>query len=388
MPTLIPDDYADIVPLMQADDKAILAHLRSYDLLWEAYPADTIPLSDEGIAAAKAYPIQGVLKYHGMSDWDWRIAYLPSISVNNDAAYSLTLVEFSHDLKEDVATINGELATGRDLERVQHTLDFVRRLAGMTTPARVVSRNVTKAERVGKGLGTSASASAALAMAAIAAVFGDELANNRRFLTCVSRLLAGSGCRSAAGGISLWLSYPGAAHEDSFAVQLDNNNQLEDLSLITIPIDSRIGLKTELAHKDAPHSPLYKHWMLDRRDITLECIDAIQQGDWRTVGQMAEQDSIILHGVTMSGSRENKIFGWEPENIYLFRMCNELRSAGIPVYFSTDTGPTVVLFTHKQYEADVVAAVHALKMGFEVVCGKLGGPSVLVDPLVAAQQLA
>ena len=38
----------------------------------------------------------------------------------------------------------------------------------------------------------------------------------------MSRLLAGSGCRSAVIRISLWLSYPGVAHEDSFAIRLDN----------------------------------------------------------------------------------------------------------------------------------------------------------------------
>jgi len=181
------------------------------------------------------------------------------------------------------------------------------------------------------------------------------------------------------GGVSLWLTYPGAAHEDSFALRLDHREQLNDMRLITIPIDSRIGLKTELAHREAPNSPLYKNWMVKRRDEVIECIAAIQSGDWQTVGQLAELDSIHLHAVTMSASRENKIFAWEPENITLFRLCNDLRSAGIPVYFSTDTGPTTVLLTHKDFEEAVVSEIQKLPAKFELIRGRIAGPAELVE---------
>ena len=44
----------------------------------------------------------------------------------------------------------------------------------------------------------------ALAAAAVGALYGPELVANTRFLSCLARLLAGSGCRSAAGGLALW----------------------------------------------------------------------------------------------------------------------------------------------------------------------------------------
>jgi diphosphomevalonate decarboxylase len=251
----------------------------------------------------------------------------------------------------------------------------------------VVSRNIVRASRTGKGLGTSASASAALAMAAIAAAFGPQTTENRRFLSCLSRLLAGSGCRSAVGGVSLWLSYPGIAHEDSFAIRLDQGDELADLRLITVPIDSRIQLKTEMAHADAPHSPLFKPWMYSRGEETIACIEAVQRGDWRAVAQMAELDSIRLHGVTMSGSLENKIFAWEPENVPLFRLCNKLREAGVPVYFSTDTGPTLVLMMHRDNLDVVEEAIHALNMDLETIRGRVAGPAELVPEDEARQIL-
>ncbi|MDW8144931.1 MAG: GHMP kinase [Roseiflexaceae bacterium] len=284
-------------------------------------------------------------------------------------------------------TINGQPAHGRELERVRQSLDAIRAASGATVRARVTSRNVTRGTRMGKGLGSSAAASAALALAAIAALYGDQAAANRRLVSCMARLLAGSGCRSAAGGCSIWLSYPGIPHEESFAVRLDDAGQLDDVRLITVPIDSRIGLKTEQAHLDAPASALFRCWMLSRRDEALACIAAARTGDWRTLGQWAELDSMRLHGITMSGSRENKLIGWEPENIALFRMCNTLRSAGIPVYCSTDTGPTAVFITHRDYEDAVVAAIEALGLDLEPIRGRIAGPVRLVDVAWAREEL-
>jgi phosphomevalonate decarboxylase len=387
MTTLIPSNFEDTVLPMREAHAKILEALKSDGIVFEDYPRVEKTGKPKGVAAAKAYPIQGILKYHGMTDWDWRISYLPSISVNNDAAYSVTMVEFDPQFDRDMVIIGGKIATGRDLERVTQSLEAIRRIAGIDSRARILSKNVVRATRTGKGLGTSASASAALATAALAATFGIEAVANSRFLSCMSRLLAGSGCRSATGGISLWLSYPGISHEDSFAVRLDNKSQLKDLRLITVPIDSRFGLKTEDAHRDAPNSPLFKCWMYGRCEEVIECIRAVQTSDWKTVGRLAELDSIRLHGITMSGSRENKIFAWESENIPLFRLCNTLRSEGIPVYFSVDTGPTTVFLTHKDYEETVASRIGSLGMGFEVIQGQIAGPAEVIDIARAKEEL-
>jgi diphosphomevalonate decarboxylase len=364
---------------LRQDHARIEAFLGEHGLEAEPYPLVISGGQPEGVAAARAYPIQGILKYHGLVDWDLRTAYLPSISVNNDAAYSLTMVQFDAGIADDQVAINGAPADDRARARVIQTLDTVRALARIDTRAAVNSKNVTRASRVGKGLGTSASASAALAMAAVSATLGPEMAHNRRYLSCISRLLAGSGCRSATGGISLWLSYPGVSHEDSYAVRLDRNNELAEVALITVPLDSRIGLGTEAAHRDAPQSPFFAPWCMSRADEVIECLHAVLAGDWRTLARWAEVDSIRLHGVTMTGSRENKLFAWEPENITLFRLCNDLRSAGVPVYFSTDTGPTMVMITHRDHAAKVVAAIESLQMDFEAVRGSIAGPAELVS---------
>lgn len=387
MSTFIPRGFKEIAGVMHAAHDDILDTLQRLGITFPEYPVFDAPGNPRGKAAARAHPMQGILKYHGMSDWHWRIAFLPSLSVTNSIAYTLTWVEFDPDLKDDEATINGRRVAGRELERIRHSLNAVRNLARIQSGARVYSRNVVAGGTLqpGKGLGTSASGSAALAMAAIAAALGEDAARNWRFVSVMSRLLAGSGCRAATGGASLWLSYPGIPHEESFAVRLDTAGQLRDLRLITVPINSRIGLRTESAHVDAPNSPFFKCWLRNRRDEMLRCIEAVVHGDWLTLAQMAEQDSIALHAVTMTGGGEHKLFAWEPENITLFRLCDDLRQQGVPVYFSTDTGPTTVLLCHRDHAERVIERVQS--SGFEAALGTVAGGAHLVDLDEAAHEL-
>lgn len=389
-PTRVPEECAELVPALRTGHAAILEALQAGGLAAPPYPQQLPAGNPQGTAAASAFAMQGVLKYHGLADWDWRTAYLPSISLNNDAAQTLTWVQFDPGLAADEVTIGGVPASGREYERVVRCLQFVREQARIGSAARVLTRNQlnsSAADGSAKGLGTSASGSAALAMAALAAAFGPQLGAHPRLLTCTARLLAGSGCRSAAGGLALWLSYPGIPHEDSYAVRLDQQAELRDVRLLTVPLPSRAGLHTEAAHKDAPRSSFFGAWLQSRTAEVLQCIAAAQRGDWQCLGEWAELDSMRLHGVTMSGSRTNKIFAWEPENITLFRMCNTLRSAGTPVYCSTDTGPTAVFITSAPHADTVVQAINSTLPGVTVVRGAIGGPAQLVDALAARQQL-
>ena len=389
-PTRVPEECAELVPALRTGHAAILEALQAGGLAAPPYPQQLPAGNPQGTAAARAFAMQGVLKYHGLADWDWRTAYLPSISLNNDAAQTLTWVQFDPGLAADEVTIGGVPASGREYERVVRCLQFVREQARIGSAARVLTRNQlnsSAADGSAKGLGTSASGSAALAMAALAAAFGPQLGAHPRLLSCSARLLAGSGCRSAAGGLALWLSYPGIPHEDSYAVRLDQQAELRDVRLLTVPLPSRAGLHTEAAHKDAPHSSFFGAWLQSRTAEVLQCIAAAQRGDWQCLGEWAELDSMRLHGVTMSGSRTNKIFAWEPENITLFRMCNTLRSAGTPVYCSTDTGPTAVFITSAPHADTVVQAINSTLPGVTVVRGAIGGPAQLVDALAARQQL-
>ena len=127
----------DLAAQMQAWHDRLLGELAARGIVVDPYRSSIGPGKPFGVAAARAYPIQGVLKYHGLADWALRTAYLPSISVTNDAACTLTLVEFEESLDADLVVINGAVATGRPRDRVTASLDAVRRVAGIGSRARV-----------------------------------------------------------------------------------------------------------------------------------------------------------------------------------------------------------------------------------------------------------
>jgi diphosphomevalonate decarboxylase len=127
--------------------------------------------------------------------------------------------------------------------------------------------------------------------------------------------------------------------------------------------------------------------MLNRRAEILRCIGAVQSGDWQALGRMAELDSIQLHAVTMTGGEDRRIYAWEPENIALFRACDDLRAEGVPVYASTDTGPTAVLMTLKAYLDRVAERIQRLRLASGVIEGGIGGPVRLVDVDGARREL-
>jgi hypothetical protein len=65
--TNIPEHFRDTVDTMRADHQKILNLLAGYGFEIEDYPDLRGQGKPDGAAAARAYPIQGVLKYHGMA---------------------------------------------------------------------------------------------------------------------------------------------------------------------------------------------------------------------------------------------------------------------------------------------------------------------------------
>ncbi|MEM2088224.1 MAG: diphosphomevalonate decarboxylase, partial [Thermoproteota archaeon] len=118
-------------------------------------------------ATAKAHPIQGLIKYHGLKDPILRIPFHDSISVCANALFTVTTVEADEGLKEDSITVNGGVITGNAKERVETILQKLREIAGYPGFFKIVSRNSLTE---GKGLGFSASGFAALGLAASASL--------------------------------------------------------------------------------------------------------------------------------------------------------------------------------------------------------------------------
>lgn len=341
---------------------------------------------EEGESYALAYPIQGLLKYHGMADHNQRIAYFPSISLNNDSAFTISYLKLSKDFAEDRFVLNGEEITSnkREFDRIQHQLNFIRTYSKSSVKGLVISRNIMKntyKTALGKGLGTSASGGAAIAHAAMNILYSKENAihENSRVKSIFSRYLAGSASRSSVGGIGLWFNHPNMNTMDSYAYRMDDSEEkkfIGNIDLITISIPA--NLKTEDAHSIAPLSPFFSQWLKDRKTKILEFANALYEHDFDKIGSLSENDTLNLHAITMTAPLEKSLIVWAPETLAIMKLTRELRDSGIPVYFSIDTGPSVVLLTKSKNTSTIQKALLELNSDFDITIGKIGGASKTV----------
>ena len=148
-------------------------------------------------ATARAYSIQGLIKYHGLKDPKLRIPYHDSVSVCMEALPTITTVEFGREYHSDVVKLDGREPNPTELRRVMLVLNALRRIGKESMHARIESRNPPVK---GKGLGYSASGFAALGLAASQAL---GLSLDTHKLSQIVRLGAGSAARSLVGGFSI-----------------------------------------------------------------------------------------------------------------------------------------------------------------------------------------
>jgi phosphomevalonate decarboxylase len=311
---------------------------------------------------AVAHPIQGLVKYHGLKNPKQRIPYHDSISVCIQAFSTTTTVEALHGLRKNEITINGKQPVAKERKRVEIVLDELKELAEFTGAFKVVSENSLK---TGKGLGFSASGFAALGLAASKAL---GLNLDTSSLSEVVRLGAGSSTRSLAGGFAIWYA---DRNGRSYAEQL-HAPEGTDFSIVIVPVHSDV--KTDEAHIEVLSSCLFKA-RLTNIDGLLETMKrAIQKGDTATIGRLAEEDTLNLHAITMTGKSHMVL--WEPETVRVIKETMRMREENIPGWYSIDTGPSVFINTYTENSETIAKRLREIGLT-NVTTSKVGGKPFL-----------
>ena len=309
-------------------------------------------------ASALAHPIQGLIKYHGLADPVLRLPFHDSISVCTAPLTSRTTIEFG-DFPRDLAEIDGKTITVREMERITAVVDAVRAQAGIRERFRMASVNDFPSN---VGLGASASGFAALALAACQAAGLDA------DLEQVSRLArrgAGSATRSVTGAFSKWKM--GLTDEDSYAVQLAGEELQMSMIVALIPAFKQ----TEDAHREALTSPFFHARLAEMPRLIAEMELAIRKKDIGGICTLAERDTLMLHGITMTGAAEMVL--WQPETLRVILAVRKMREAGVPAFFSIDTGATVYVNTFPDRGEEVESRIREL--GIRTLRCTVGGPA-------------
>ncbi len=313
-------------------------------------------------ATAVAHPIQGLIKYHGLADPLLRFPYHDSISVCTAPLTSRTTVEFG-GFARDSAVIDGQPVAPRDMERILSVVDVVRARGGIRERFRMESVNDFPSN---VGLGASASGFAALALAATHAA-GLDL--DLQEVSRIARRGAGSAARAVTGAFSKWRM--GVTDEDSYSVQLAS----EDLQIAMVIALVPAFKQTEDAHREAPTSPFFHARLAEMPRMLAEMELAIRKRDVGAICALAERDTLMLHGITMTGVGEMVL--WRPQTLQVILAVKRMREEGVPAFFSIDTGATVYVNTLPDRADGVEARVREL--GVETIRCTVGGPARLVD---------
>ncbi|MFC6975741.1 phosphomevalonate decarboxylase MvaD [Halomicroarcula sp. GCM10025709] len=316
-------------------------------------------------ATAKAHPIQGLVKYHGMRDEELRLPYHDSISVCTAPSHSKTTAEFDPDRSEDSYVIDGEPVEGRGAERIDAVVDHVRELAGIDHGVRFESANNFPTNI---GFGSSSSGFAAAATALVEAAGLDM---TRPEISTVARRGSSSAARAVTGAFSHLRT--GMNDQDCRSERIDTD-LADDLRIVAGMVPSY--KETEAAHREAAESHMFEGRMAHIHSQISDMRDALYDADFGRAFELAEHDSLSLAATTMTGPA-GWVY-WQPRTIEIFNTVRELRAErDLPVYFSVDTGASVYVNTTAEYVDEVEAAV--ADCGVDTRVWDVGGPARVLD---------
>lgn len=313
-------------------------------------------------SSAVAHPIQGLIKYHGLRDEELRLPFHDSISVCTAPLQTHTTIEFG-DFPENEVVIGGNPVSGREFERVGRVVGAVQERSGVDKNFKMHSKNNFPSN---VGLGASSSGFAALAVAACDAA-GLKLESQE--MSKIARLGAGSAARAVTGGFSRWKK--GMSDVDSYSYQIASEELQMGILIALVPAYK----STEDAHREVQSSPYFESRLAEMPRMLDEMELAIRQGDVGKVCQLAERDTLLLHGITMTGIGELML--WRPETISVIMQVRKMRDEGLPAFFSIDTGATVYVNTFPDRVPDIMNRLEELEI--EIMECKVGGEAKVVQ---------
>lgn len=317
-------------------------------------------------ATARAHPIQGLVKYHGLKDFARRIPFHDSISVCTAPTATATTVQVLDEGRDSVS-IDEALVEDRAMERALDVVNEVRRRAESEEPFRMVSRSDFPS---GVGLGASSSGFAALALAASRAY---RLGLSEKELSEVARLGAGSATRAVVGGFSQWVTEPET--ERSYGVPLARP---EDIDMRIVVALVRSKKSTEDAHRAVLKSPLFPARLAYVGGALARMRTAIERRDIAAIGELAEKDTEDLHRTTAASPEAKPL--WRDATRAVIAEVQRMRTADrVRAWYSIDTGATVYVNTYPEHEAYVEGRLRDVPGVEDVLPCRVGGPARLVE---------
>jgi diphosphomevalonate decarboxylase len=310
------------------------------------------------VTVTRAHPNIALVKYWGKASGEGNVPATPSLSITLD---SLTTTTEIRDADADIFELDGRPVADA---KVTECLANLRR-RHTVPPLHIRSRNNFP---TAAGLASSASGFAALVTAIDAHC---NLHLTSRLRSDYARQASGSAARSIFGG---------------FVALRGPNWQAEMLAApadwplkVVIAIaaaKAKAVSSSEGMRRSAATSPYYPSWVTSTGQDFETAISLVAHRDFAGLAELAEFSCLKMHGLMLS-SRPGLIY-WNPATVACMHRIRELRSNGLPVFFTIDAGPQVKAVCLPDAAAEVAAALAEVDGVHEILVSGLGEGAVLV----------
>ena len=322
--------------------------------------------------SARAHANIALAKYWGKASVQNNMPAVPSVSVTLKALTTTTRVTWDEWLTDDEIQVNGVIQQGRGRERVVELLDRVRRFAGISVRARVISSNDFP---TAAGLASSASAFAALALAATQ---GAGLGWDRARISDLARQSSASAARSLYGGFVRL----GAGEGSTTYLPAEPLASAEhwDLRIVVAVLSDKakaVGSTVGMNHTQTS-SPYFEAWKAFCHRLAPRIEEAILRKDLKEVGEMAEQSALAMHASAMAAAPA--VIYFEPTTLAVLQAVRDMRGGGLSAYATMDAGPHVKVITMGADADEVVERLERIPGVLRTMVSEVGGPAEIVSP--------
>lgn len=301
-------------------------------------------------------------KYWGRKDEALRLPENGSISMTLSNLLTTTTVEFSDKYRKDEIAINGGGLEKGEAERVIKHLDRIRDMAGISLKAKIISINNFP---IGTGLSSSASGFAALTMAASKAA---GLNLSEKELSILSRQASGASCRPIVSGFVEWLD--GNTSDTSYSVQIFPPDWWKIADVVAIVSIDKKEVPTSIGHQSAQSSPFLPTRLSRMKEKNKKVKKIIEERNFKEFGELIEQEALELHAIMLT--QYPPLIYWTPGTLQIMKLVSLWRSAGLPVYFTINTGQNIHLITEQKNSQKVVTKLKELKFVKNIIVNTPG----------------
>ncbi|MBR4414287.1 MAG: diphosphomevalonate decarboxylase [Aeriscardovia sp.] len=300
-------------------------------------------------AVAKAHANIALVKYWGKKNDDLRIPWCSNISMTLQDYWTETRFIPQPQKSSRTFFLNGEEIHDDAASRVIRYIDRLQQHYHLTGGYTIISNNHVP---LSAGFASSASGFAALAGSFAAAY---ELDVTQRELTRLARLGSGSASRSIYGGFVKWVA--GTDHQSSFAYPLDEYPSC-NITVISVTLNTRgKKISSTEAMRRSVASPYFPTWVTECNQCCTFMETAIHNNDFTTIGQLAQQNAIEMHAMTLCTQPGFTYF--TPQTLAITNFIQQLCDNGLECYWTCDAGPNPKILVQASHQQEVITQLTA-----------------------------